>query len=162
MKEKFILLRKIKRSDKEFFLHWWKDPELIGLTSGIFEKSDKVLDDYFESMLKDRENFYFAICYKDKLIGNISLNLVKKRVYEISIVIGNPNYRGKGIGRIAIKKALNFIFKNTDCKRIILEVRPENKRAMDAYIACGFKKIEAGGKNGNYIKMHLSKENFQL
>ena len=42
-----IKLRKIKKSDLGYFLKWWKDRDLINLTSGFYEKSNEVLANYF-------------------------------------------------------------------------------------------------------------------
>ena len=36
--ERDIKLRKIKKTDLHLFLKWWKDKELIKLTSGRYEK----------------------------------------------------------------------------------------------------------------------------
>lgn len=62
---------------------------------------------------------------------------------------------------MAAQKALGIGFKKLRCKEAILEVRPDNKRAIKTYEACGFKKIKFS-KNGKYIKMSLAKKDFLI
>ena len=52
-----IELRKIKKSDHPFFLKWWKDPDLIALTSGNFNEPDEKLPIYFSWCPKNDLHF---------------------------------------------------------------------------------------------------------
>ena len=54
----------------------------------------------------------------------------------------NPNYCGKGIGKIIINKSLIEIQKRFPNKPVILEVRTWNKRAVNCYKSQGFNIIE--------------------
>lgn len=138
---KNIKLRKIKKTDLPYFLKWWRDKELIGLTSGIYEKSNKILESYFYKMLTEKSGHHYIIILNNKkIIGNISLTNKSKKVFEIHIIIGEKRYWGKGYGTIAIKKALKIAFKKLGYQKAYLEVRPENTRAIRAYQKCGFAK----------------------
>lgn len=162
---KIIKLRKVKGADMPYFLKWWKDKELIELTSGVYEKSNKILENYFSKMLTEKSNHHYIIILNNKKIGNISLTNKGKKVFEIHIVIGEKKYWGRGYGVLAIKDALKIAFEKLKYQKAYLEVRPENKRAIVAYQKCGF--IKAGlkkyPKNKNQpvvFRMVLLKKNF--
>ncbi|MFH1030318.1 MAG: GNAT family protein [bacterium] len=144
MKIQSIKIRKIRRSDFQFFLKWWKDKVLIKLTSGVYEKSEDVLKDYYSEMLKVKNNQYYVIICDNNIIGNISLIKKNKDTFEIQIIIGEKKYWGKGIGQIAIEKLLKIAFDKLNYKKACIEVRPENLRAINLYKKCGF--IKAGYK----------------
>jgi len=161
-----IKLRKINKSDLPYFIKWWKDKELVALTSGIYEKSDEVLKGYFFDMLSSKKDHYYMIQEESgKIIGNISLTHKDKNVFEIHIVIGEKEYWGRGLGTASIKEALNVAFNKLGYNKAYLEVRPDNKRAINAYADCGF--IKAGLKKYPdnkfqpvVLKMTLAKKDF--
>lgn len=136
-----ITLRRIKISDKKYFARWWRDKELLKLTSGILKPiSDKEVDKYFQNILRSKKGRHFMITLNGKVIGHISLAKRKDNWHEIQIVIGEKEYWGKGYGSRAIK----LLIGKARCLRIskiYLEVRPTNIRAIRAYERCGFQKV---------------------
>lgn len=133
-----IKLRKIKKSDLGYFLKWWKDKDLIKLTSGFYEKSDEVLTNYFVDIFKDIKNHHYMILLDANTIGHIALTHKSKYAFEIHIVIGEKKYWGKGFGSEAIRMAVKIAFKKLGYTKAYLEVRPTNIRAIKAYESCGF------------------------
>jgi len=135
-----IKLRKLKRSDIKYFAKWWRDKSLLKLTSGILKTiSDQEVKKYFDKMLNDkRGQHYLILLGNKKTIGHIAFHEKKDKIYETQIVIGEKKYWGKGYGTAAIKLALkkNKRYKH---KKVYLEVRPDNFRAIAAYKKCGFK-----------------------
>ena len=134
-----INLRNIKASDLKYFLRWWKDKELIALTSGYQEKSDAKLKSYFDAMMTSRDHHYMIVA-DSRTIGHIALTHRDKASFEIHIVIGDKRYWGRGIGTKAIKKALSIAFTKLNYTKAYLEVRPDNLRAIKAYEKCSFSK----------------------
>lgn len=83
------------------------------------------------------------ICYsneKGQLVGFV--NLLEEGDTVFFGIGVNPNYCGKGIGKIIINKALIESQKRFHNKPIILEVRTWNKRAVNCYKSQGFNIIE--------------------
>ena len=161
-----IELKRIKKTDWLYFLKWWKDKELIKLTSGQYEKNDEILKGYFLNMLKNAKDHHYIIVFNKKSIGNISLTDKDGGIFEIHIVIGEKRYWGKKIGAMAIKKALNIAFNKLKYSNAYLEVRPDNERAINSYKNCGFKEkgIKKYPKNKFMpvvLKMTLDKKEFQ-
>ena len=57
-----ITLRKIKTIDKEYFSRWWRDKNLLKLTSGVLRRiSDKEVDRYFRNILKSKKDRHLLI-----------------------------------------------------------------------------------------------------
>lgn len=137
-----ISLRKIKVADKKYFARWWRDKELLKLTSGILKPiSDKEVDKYFQNILHSKKDRHFIITLNGKAIGHISLAKRRSCRYETQIVIGEKKYWGKGYGSRAIKLLVRKA-KRLGISKIYLEVRPTNTRAIHAYERCGFQKVK--------------------
>ena len=131
-------LRKLRLSDQSRFTKWWRDTELIKLTSGVLEPiSDKMVAKYFTTMLKDERDLNFMITVDGKTVGHVALMHRPRGWYETQIVIGEKSAWGKGYGTLAIKSLLQRA-KRKRIKKIYLEVRPDNSRAIGAYRKCGF------------------------
>jgi RimJ/RimL family protein N-acetyltransferase len=129
-------LRKIEKQDKPYFAKWWRDKDLIRLTSGNMKRiSARQLGEYFDFVYK--EDFGFIITLDKRPIGHISLSKRKDGWRETQIIIGNKKQWGRGFGTKAIKNLLAIGRKN-GIKKIYLNVRPENIRAMRTYLGCGF------------------------
>lgn len=140
---KKLTLRKIKPIDKKYFFYWWRDKELLRLTSGILKPiSDKEVNKYFLIMLRSKNDYNFIIMLDKKVIGHISLAKRKNHWYETQIVIGEKKYWGKGYGSEAIRLLIQKA-KSLKISKIYLEVRPTNFRAIRAYEHCGFYKVKA-------------------
>jgi len=159
-----LKLRKIKKSDLALFLKWWKDKDLIALTSGNFDEPNENLPKYFAKMLKDEKNHHYIIRVENKTIGHLALIHKTANLFELTVIIGEKNYWGKGFGTKAIKKALSLGFNRFGYSKACLEVRPENIRAIEAYKNCGFaeKGLKKRPENKNQpvvLKMVLNKNN---
>ena len=136
-----IFLRKIKYSDKKYFTRWWRNKELLKLTSGILRRiSDKEVNKYFGNILKSKKDQHFLITLNEIVIGHIFLTKKRNGWYETQIVIGEKKYWGKGYGTKAIKLLIKRA-KKLNISKIYLEVRPTNIRAIKSYEKCGFKKV---------------------
>lgn len=137
-----ISLRKVKSSDKNYFARWWRDKELLKLTSGILKRiSDQEINKYFQNILKSKKDYHFIIALNRKIIGHISLVKRKNNWYETQMVIGEKRYWEKGYGSKAIKLLIQKA-KHLKISKIYLEVRLTNTRAIRVYEHCGFKKVK--------------------
>lgn len=101
--------------------------------------SDREVDEYFQNILKSKEDYHFIIALDKKVIGHISLAKRKNHWYETQIIIGEKKYWGKGYGSETIKLLIQKA-KHLKISKIYLEVRPTNIRAIRAYENCDFKK----------------------
>ena len=89
------------------------------------------------------------------------------RSAELRIMIGNKDFWGMGIGKLAIKELMSYGFRTLNMNRLWLGVNEHNQQAYHAYKKCGF--IEEGRlreeffKNGSYcdiIRMGILKNDY--
>lgn len=139
-----LSLRKIKTTDEKYFAVWWRDEALLELTSGVSQPiSDEEVKKYFSTILQSADDYHFMVALGRKAIGHISLAKRKDDWYETQIIIGEKGYWGKGYGTQAIQMLIKKLGRFS-IKKVFLEVRPTNLRAISAYRKCGF--TEAGVK----------------
>lgn len=132
-----INLIKLKESDWQPFTKWWRDSELINLTSGNHSPmSDEEIQKQVNDMANDENSEHWLIDADSKIIGHININKIDEDSGELQIIVGEKEYWGKGIGGQAIDHVLNLA-KNKYSK-FIIEVRPSNSRALNLYKKAGF------------------------
>lgn len=154
-----LFLRKINLNDTPYFARWWRDKELIALTSGDFSPlTDEKIAQYVGEMAKSKKDYHFMIEVGGKIIGHIALNKGRNNAHETQIIIGEKEYLGRGYGTEAIKLLLKKA-EQIGIKDIYLEVRPENNRAIAAYKKSGFieYQFKTYPKNKNLPKVLIMK-----
>ncbi len=132
---------------------------MLKLTSGVLKPiSDKELHEHFLKILKTKKDYHFIITFNKKAIGHISLVKRSGSWHETQIIIGEINYRNKGYGTKAIRRLIKKS-RRLKVKKIYLEVRPDNFRAIKAYEKSGFvkTKIKYYPKN-KYLRKTLKME----
>lgn len=153
-----IKLRKIKLSDKKYFAKWWRDKELLKTSTGRLDRIiDQEVDEHFDWIFKDSKDLHYIITLNQKPIGHILLKQRKNKWHETQIIIGEKKQQGKGYGTTAIKMLIAKA-KKLGISKIYLEVRPNNKKAIRAYLKCGF--VKAGIKK--YIKNKYLKQTIKM
>ncbi|WP_433946623.1 GNAT family N-acetyltransferase [Paenibacillus sp. SN-8-1] len=78
-----------------------------------------------------------------EIIGHISLTQIdrKNRSARISrVILGDPTFRGRGIGKAMIVEMLRIGFQALNLHRITLGVFDFNRPAIQVYLSTGFKK----------------------
>lgn len=110
---------------------------------------------WFDNYEKNNDKRFFTICDGDKPIGFIGLSKINLPIEtaNLFIMIGEDNYRGKGIGKIAVNYLTDYGFKKLGLKKIELEVKKENLHAIEAFKSAGF--VETG-LDEKEIKMTLN------
>ena len=144
-----IIGSKIKLRDKRLAdvlddYIWRTDPELVRLdaTPLLTTTFSRYLSDYadelrYPSLIRHR----FAVETLDgKHIGNCSYYSIDetKGEAELGIMIGNRDYWDKGYGADTVTTLVNYIFHQTNLKRIYLKTLDSNRRAQKCFKNCGF------------------------
>jgi len=143
---KRIYLREITLDDISLeYCSWLADPK-VNKHLRVREHTMDELRIYVQDQINDPETIFLGIFDKtnNKHVGNIRLWSIdwKKKKAILSILIGNRNYWGKGIGAEAIKLTLDFVFNSLGFNEVELGVRAKNKRATKSFKECGFKIME--------------------
>jgi RimJ/RimL family protein N-acetyltransferase len=138
-----VKLRPKRLRDAATDYSWRQDTELCRLDAAtpILCTFEEYLRDYAEELQRPSQGYRFAIETLDgKHIGNCSyFNLDETKMgAEVGIMIGDRAYWNHGYGADAILTSLNYIFSQTNLKRIYLKTLNWNVRAQKCFRKCGF------------------------
>jgi len=125
---------------------------------------------YFRRLLGEKRRLTFAITFDGGIIGSIGLKEISALTNsaECFIEIGEPKWRGCGLGTEAMAQLLDKGFHHLALERIDLEVLEFNFPAIKMYHYLGF--ISLGHGNWHYdefgqywsvLRMSLSKDMWQ-
>lgn len=136
------IFEKITKEDGDIFASWLDDKRINKWVSGIDNWYK-----YFEWADSEPNQFLIKVLFEDKIIGEISLEIIDETGY-ISYMI-NPDEQSKGHG----KKILNLFLSqisliiNKKIKHIEAGVSPDNIASKSCFESCGFefKEIDEDG-----------------
>lgn len=135
-----ITLEKLTPKDFEVFKSWiHSKKELIQFAGIIFQYplTNEQLLNYITN--KKREAYKVIYLKTNEMIGNIELNLENELPRLSRIIIGNINYRNKGLGKLITHKMLEKIFIEHSFSKADLNVFDWNTQAIKCYERVGFK-----------------------
>lgn len=154
---KFKRLYKENISDFELIANWDNQDAIKYLIRPNFtegEIKDITAKDLIDGIVYNPYKYIYIILSDDKKVGYISIDtnfkMFKKDIDKscwIGICIGDINYHGSGIAKIAME-FLEDKAKNLNQKRIELGVFEYNKRAINFYKKMGYVEI---GENKNFV-----------
>lgn len=83
---------------------------------------------------------FLTVCLNEIPIGFAEITPVNRNFEKgvLSRLILDPAYRGKGLGKLAVKAILDYGFGKMSLNEIWLIVYKENQRARKCYETCGF------------------------
>lgn len=141
---KRIYLREVRLSDvNENYYKWLNDPEVNRyLETKYIPQSFENIRKYVEKMNAKADEIFLAICLKegDLHIGNIKLGLINwiHRYGEVSLIIGEKTYWGKGYASEAIRCLTDFAFKTLGLHKLIASFYDCNKGSIRAFEKAGY------------------------
>lgn len=96
--------------------------------------------EWFDNYEKSKNKKFFTICDNEKPIGWMGLSKISKtnKNADVFIAIGEDEYRGKGVGKIAILWLIDYAFKKLKLHKINLGVIEYNIPAIKLYKSVGF------------------------
>jgi len=170
-----IVLREYRMEDLGSIKQWVNNKEITQMLSDIFTypRSEYQSEQFVRSMIEGTSNMKgFIIAERDteQYIGQIDLHHIdwQSRSAVLGVVIGSPQYLGKGYGSEAISVMQSFVFDTLNLHRLELELLEYNERAYRCYLACGF--VEEGrlrkrqyrdGRYWDVIVMSILREEFE-
>lgn len=138
-----ITIRPHKKSDIPFRVKWLNNSKINIFVGRQLGKSTtlKKEKEWFDNYLKNKNKKFFTILDNKKPIGFMGLSNINKinKNCDLFIIIGEDDYRGKGIGKIAMNWLINYGFDKLKLHKINLGVVVENKIAIKLYKKLGFK-----------------------
>lgn len=156
-----INLRALNRSDIDQTLKWHNSDDIVKNYLGHPFPINKEMEElwYDNILTSNLPTTVFGIEHQnDQLLIGITvlknINLIN-RSGEMAIYIGEKEYKGKGLSKIATRKTLQFGFKQLNLNRISLKVLEHNNVAQSLYEKIGFHKEgelrQSIFKDGTYL-----------
>ena len=159
-----FFLRTLKESDVSAdYLSWFEDDRVKAYISFASKaRTKQELVEYVNIKNSSKTALLFGVFTKIELkhVGNIKYEPIElaKKTAEMGILIGDVNWRGRGVGPEVILGSSEWLRNSLGLNSITLGVRSDNSPAISAYKKLGFmsdapefKSIKAGG-----IRMSLA------
>lgn len=150
-----VILRKMRASDVKHFLKWWRDDDLIALTSGDYAPmSDEKIVKSVMKMAQSKHDYHFMIVVNGRVIGHVTAAQRRGEWYEIQRVIGEKKYWSKGYGTMAMALLIKKM-RRKGIAKFYVEIRPENVRSIRSAEKSGFlrARIIERPKNKNQLRV---------
>ena len=147
LKGERAILRAIHPEDISRYAEFRNDVELELLTSAeppLPRPAEAVRGIVERFLAAPGSDVWFGIETQSDFLGHCRLSNVDQfaRSCELTIVIGNRDYQGRGFGSDAVKLLTKYAFRLLNMNRVWLTVAATNERAIRCFRACGF--VEEG------------------
>lgn len=159
--ERLILRTLVPKEDNfDNYLSWMRDSRTNSFIKSV--RAETTLEDlrsYVEFHNEAHDSLLLGIFLKSgfKHIGNIKLEpIVQGEEATLGILIGEKEWRGKGIGFEVIGRVINYSFEELKVNRIKLGVDLNNIAAVRLYEKLGFQP-ENKDQSSSGIMMSLNK-----
>jgi RimJ/RimL family protein N-acetyltransferase len=159
-----LILREKRASDAANDYAWRSDPKLAlyDAVSPLRLSFQEFLLYYTEQLRSYKEDQrWFAIdTFNGRHIGNCmyyDVDKIRKQA-KLGIIIGDPDYWGKGYGTDAIMTLISHVFHDLNLQRVYLDTLEWNVRAQRCFKKCGL--LVSGHINNrghNFVVMELYK-----
>ncbi len=140
-----VVLAPLNVADAPAWARWLNDPETTRYLYGRRGAPDEqpTVDQMLEwgrRMLADPWRMAVGLEARvgGTVIGNARLTPHGPRRARFSIVIGEAEHRGRGIGTEATRMMAQLGFDRLDLREIVLDVDPRNEAGRRAYLTAGF------------------------
>lgn len=137
-----LTLRPLEPEDAVGLEPSFNDPKLIRLLGLPGPKNAKFLANLIRSANADQGALYMAIEVDEVLSGYTFMDQIDwghRHATETGILVSEPAYWGRGLGRAAFGRLLMYAFDDLALHRASLGVLEENARAVRSYEALGFR-----------------------
>ena len=137
-----VVLRPLADGDSDALFRWINDRETVVFNSAFRPVARADHDRWFAAIRNAPDVRIFAIVRTGDggLIGTCQLLDISRqhRSAQLQIRIGEPSFRGHGLGTAAVRELVRYGFTELGLHRIALTVRTDNERAIRSYRRCGF------------------------
>jgi RimJ/RimL family protein N-acetyltransferase len=141
-----MVLREIDagRDDLGIYLRWLRDTQNNSfIQSARTDFGLAELVHFVDAINSDDNALLFGIFLNGisaEFIGTLKVQPIDflKRIAWVGIMIGNPEFRGRGYGREAMQEVLNYLFNALKLDEVFLGVDLKNLDAVSLYKTLGF------------------------
>lgn len=140
-----FLLRPLETSDVgQAYLSWFKDPDVSRFIVAAAASPSREDLEGFIAARRNRDDVLFLGVFLGETgehIGNIKFEPLDESAGHaiLGILIGAPDWRGKGVAREVIEASGNWLARHRSLRRLYLGVDRRNHAAIHAYEKIGFR-----------------------
>ena len=161
-----ISLRILQENDvTEEYVNWFHQKEVILFSDNQYRNfSLEGQKEYVKSKLSDEACNLYGIFHKSRHVGNIvleNINTIHRRA-EISYVIGNTDYWGKGAASKAISEIIQLARNKFHLNKLNAGVADKNEGSKKVLIKNGFKIEGKKKKHLFYNNQWMDQLDFEL
>ena len=157
IKTKNFLIKSLVAEDvTENYLNWFKDQTVKKFITSFEYKDIDSLKKYVNEQSNKKNVIFLGIfTYEGLHIGNIKFENIDRKKFSatLGILIGDKNFRGKGVAVEVINACISWFFYNLSVSRFFLGVDKCNLFAIKAYKKSGFKEYMS---SNNFSKKNKS------
>lgn len=171
---KKICLRQYEAKDIDVWFNWFNDAEVVRfMDQRRWPNTKEKQKRYLEAMSSSRSDMQLAIIYRPsgKLIGTVGLHGIDpvNRNADISVIIGDRKYWGKGLAKEAVGLLIDHAFRMLNLHKLTAGFVNGNTASQRLFDSFGFKKeallraqVYLDGKYQDIIRMGLLKKDYAL
>jgi RimJ/RimL family protein N-acetyltransferase len=136
------------RKDIVYRIRWLNDPEANAYIGDQTDTDQREQTEWFDRYEKDKNKIFFTIYDDARPIGFMGLSNINQPKEEASlfIMIGEKEYRGKGVGRFCVQYLIDYASRKLQLARLTLEVLKGNLPALRLYQKIGFIQKKKSGE----------------
>ena len=121
---------------------WGDDPMIARMNEPYIPKNFQRESDFWLNAADDRTRVFFAIrkLGAPEIVGHIQITAIEAihRSAVLGILVGDPANRGKGLGKEAVRLAIDYCWLHLNLTRVTLSVHATNAPAIALYESLGF------------------------
>jgi len=165
-----IALEKFTEVDFERLISWIKNEEELVQFAGDYFKyplTSQALHTYINQ--SNRIPLRVKDLTSRQIIGHCELNYQFEVPRLSRILIGDADFRNRGLGKLIVKEMLTELYKDKQSDQVDLYVYDWNVSAISCYSRVGFVMakegdvdIEVQGKTWRSLKMTINRERFEM
>jgi diamine N-acetyltransferase len=144
-----VTLRRIERDDLIHVRRWLDDAELRAWIGARSPLSEREAEEWFERVTSDPARAWYVIVTDDegageggRVIGEAGLLRMDSawRTTDMTVIVGEPDARGKGYGTEAGRLLLDFAFEYMGFHRVAIGVVGFHEPALRFWERLGFRR----------------------
>ena len=149
MRGKLVELRSWERADIPAYAEWLRNPNVSGLSHMArrpipLREVEEEFEPYFASKgFSGKGPFYCAVVDRQegRLVGNLRWEELLKGpdVYEIGVIVGDPELWRRGFGAEACYLGLRILFRELKAHKVMYQVSDYNRTNVELGKSIGFK-----------------------
>jgi len=152
------------------FLRNYENIKMIGRYDYLLSMDKGKIREYLKCMNDSMNDSFFAIDYKDTFIGTLKIGHIDWKIGtgDLGILIGDLNYRGKGLSEKICKMGLEYAFNVLGLRRMSAGCYEKNIAMCKCFENVGFKlvgiereNVSLGGVLCNHVLYDILKSEFK-